>query len=178
MNLAYDIPFGKGRHFLSNANRVVDGVLGGWQLYWIGYLQTGMFFSPSYSGVDASNTNTVGGLPNRMCNGNLSSDQRSVTHWFNPSCFAVPTAGTLGNSGAFVLEGPGYNMQHLSIAKTFHMTERARFTLTAAAANVLNHPNFGLPAANISSPGTVGVISTLAPGGESRQIELRGRFDF
>ena len=63
------------------------GVLGGWQLYWIGYLQTGMFFSPTYSGSDRSNTNTVGGLPNRTCNGNLSSDQRSTA---SPGCACWP----------------------------------------------------------------------------------------
>ncbi len=178
MNLGWEIPVGRGRKYLTSANRFVDGVLGGWHLYWIGYLQTGMFFSPTYSGLDASNTNTVGGLPNRVCNGNLPSSQRSVTHWFDPTCFTVPTPGTLGNSGAFVLEGPGYNMQHVSIAKTFSITERLKFTFTTAASNVLNHPNFALPAGNISSPGTVGVISGLAPGGESREIELRGRIDF
>jgi outer membrane receptor protein involved in Fe transport len=178
MNLTWEIPVGRGRQFLPGANPLVNGVLGGWQLYWIGYLQTGLFFSPSYSGADRSNTNTVGGLPNRTCDGNLPSSQRSVTHWFDPGCFSLPAPGTLGNSGAFVLEGPGYNMQHLSIAKTFGITERLKFTFTAAAANVLNHPNFALPVANISSPGTVGVISSLAAGGESRQIELRGRVDF
>jgi outer membrane receptor protein involved in Fe transport len=178
MNLSWEIPVGKGRRYLTGANPFVNGILGGWQLYWIGYLQTGMFFSPTYSGSDRSNTNTVGGLPNRTCNGNLPSNQRSITHWFDPTCFTPPAPGTLGNTGPFVLEGPGYNMQHLSIAKTFSITERLKFTFTAAASNALNHPNFALPAGNISSPGTVGVISGLAPGGESRQIELRGRIDF
>ena len=178
INVTWEVPVGKGRHFMSNANPVVNGVLGGWQLYWLGYLETGHFFSPSYSGRDASNTNTTGGLPDRTCNGNLPSSQRSINHWFDASCFAVPAAGTLGNSGAFVLEGPGYNMQHVSLAKTFPITERFRFTFTAAASNARNHPNFLLPAANISVPGSVGVISGLVDGAPSRQIELRGRIDF
>jgi hypothetical protein len=50
--------------------------------------------------------------------------------------------------------------------------------LTASASNALNHPNFAAPAANISSPGTVGVISNLVEGAKARRIELRGRIDF
>jgi hypothetical protein len=178
LNVAWEIPVGKGRRYLSSAPALVNGVLGGWQLYWIGYMETGHFFSPSYSGSDRSNTNTVGGLPNRGCNGNLSSDQRSVSHWFDPGCFAAPVLGSLGNSGAFVLEGPGYNNQNISIAKTFAITERFRFTLTGSASDAFNHPNFKNPVANISVPGTVGVVSGLVDGAGSRQVELRGRIDF
>ena len=176
--VVWEIPVGKGRRFLGNSNPIVNGVLGGWQLYWIGYLETGHFFSPTYSGSDPSNTNTVGGLPNRLCDGNLPSGERSLNRWFDASCFAPPGPGTLGNSGAFVLEGPGYNNQNISIAKTFSITERFRFTFTAAASDAFNHPNFNAPAANISVPGSVGVVSSLAEGAASRQVELRGRLEF
>jgi hypothetical protein len=69
-------------------------------------------------------------------------------------------------------------MQHVSISKAFNLTERFKFTFTAAAANAFNHPNFFLPSANISAPGSVGVINSLTEGAPSRQIELRGRIDF
>jgi hypothetical protein len=69
-------------------------------------------------------------------------------------------------------------MQNISISKSFALTERFRFAITAAAANAFNHPNFATPAANISSPGTVGVVSSLVEGGTSRHIEFRGRLDF
>jgi outer membrane receptor protein involved in Fe transport len=178
INAVWDLPFGRGRHFLANAHPVVQGIAGGWQLYWIGYLESGHFFSPSFSGADPSNTNTVGGRPDRVCDGNLPSDQRTLGRWFDASCFTLPPAGRLGNSGANVLEGPGYNMHHLSVAKTFPITERVQFTFTAAVSNVFNHPNFLPPAANISSPGTVGVVDSLAEGAKSRRIQLRGRIDF
>ncbi|MEN6601521.1 MAG: carboxypeptidase regulatory-like domain-containing protein [Bryobacteraceae bacterium] len=178
MNIGWDIPIGKGRHYLNNANPVLNGVLGGWQLYWVGYLESGHFFSPYFSGSDPSNTNTSGGLPNRVCNGNLPSGQRSLDRWFDASCFAVPSAGMLGNSGANVLEGPGYNNQNISLAKTFAITERLRFTFTAAASDAFNHPNFTAPDSNISAPGSVGVVSGLVEGAASRQIELRGRLQF
>jgi len=77
-----------------------------------------------------------------------------------------------------VLEGPGYNNQNISIAKTFAITERFHFTFTASASDAFNHPNFYLPAANISVPGSVGRISSMVDGAASRQVELRGRLQF
>ncbi len=178
INAVWQIPVGKGRHYLSSAPSVVDYVLGGWQLYWIGYLQSGFFFTPTFSGSDPSNTNTVGGRPDRICNGNLPASQRNVNRWFDPSCFVVPPAGRFGNAGSNILEGPGYNMQDVSVSKTFNLTERFRFTLTGAAANALNHANFLNPSANISAPGSVGVIGGVQDGAPARQIEIRGRIDF
>jgi len=178
VNAVWEIPVGKGRRYLSNSNPVMNSILGGWQLYWIGYMETGHFFSPSYSGSDRSNTNTVGGLADRLCNGNLPSDQRRIDRWFDSACFAPPPTGRLGNSGPFVLEGPGYNNQNVSIAKTFNLAERFRFTFTASASDAFNHSNFNLPAANISVPGSVGRISSMVDGAASRQVELRGRLQF
>jgi Carboxypeptidase regulatory-like domain/TonB dependent receptor len=178
LNVIWNIPLGKGHRALGAAPAVVNQIVGGWQLYWIGYFETGQFFSPSFSGSDPSNTNTSGGLPNRICNGNLPPGQRTVTHWFNPACFVVPPAGQFGNSGANVLEGPGLQLNNLTLGKTFPIHERLRFTFMAAAQNALNHPNFSNPAANISAPGSVGVISSVDAFAPARQIMLRGRIEF
>ena len=177
MNAVWQIPVGKGRHFLNAAPAAVDHVLGGWQLYWIGYFQTGNYFTPTFAGSDPSGTQTIGGRPDRVCNGNLAAGQRSVNRWFDTSCFAVPVRGRFGNSGDNVLEGPGYNMNHISIAKSVNFTERVQFTFTAAATNAFNHANFRVPAANISAT-DVGVVSNLVEGGRSRRLELRGRLEF
>jgi hypothetical protein len=174
--VVWDLPFGKNRTWLANTPAVLDYIVGGWQLYWIGTFQSGRYFSPTYSGSDPSNTNTVGGLPSRVANGNLPSDQRAVTHWFDTKAFVTPAPGSFGNSGVNILEGPGLEMNNISLAKTFSFRERFRFTFMAAAQNAFNHANFSIPNSNISAPTTAGVISsTIMPG---RQIELRGRLDF
>jgi hypothetical protein len=181
LNVICNIPVGKGHRILGGAPAVVNQVVGGWQVYWIGYFETGQFFSPSFSGSDPSNTNTSGGLPNRVCNGNLPAGQRSLTHWFDPSCFTVPAPGTFGNSGYNVLEGPGLQLNNLTIGKTFPIHERLRFTFVAAAQNAFNHPNFANPSttsSNISAPATVGVISAVDGFAPGRQIMLRGRIEF
>jgi hypothetical protein len=180
VNTVWEIPVGKGRRYLPDIPAAANHVLGGWQLYWIAYFESGWFFSPSFSGSDPSNTNTFGGLPDRICNGNLPAGERSIHRWFDASCFVAPPAGSgrFGNSGPNILEGPGYHMHHISLAKSFNLTERFRFTLTAAAANAFNHPNFARPSANISSPGSVGVVSGLRAGAPARSMEIRGRIDF
>jgi hypothetical protein len=186
LNVAWDLPFGKGARFLSSAPRAVDLVLGGWKLYWIGFFQSGHYFTPFYSGADPSNTNTYGGLPDRIANGNFAPGKRTLDQWFNVAAFTTPAAGHYGNSGTNILEGPGLSSQNLTLAKRFNLTERLHFDLQAVGSNVFNHPNFYSPPANISIPGQAGVIG--AGGGQigffsveksgARMIELRGRIEF
>jgi hypothetical protein len=157
----WDMPFGRRRRFLSAAPAVVDKVLGGWTVSTISYLTSGFFFSPSFSGSDPSNTNTQGGLPDRIGDGNLPSGERSYTHWFDASAFAAPQPGRFGNSGANVLVGQGINAHHLSLAKTFAITERISTTFTGLISDIFNTPHFNEPSANISVPATVGRFTSI-----------------
>jgi hypothetical protein len=174
----WELPVGRGRRLLTGAPRPVDLVLGGWQLYWIAYMETGQYFTPSFSGADPSNTNTSGGLPDRIGDGNLPASERQLNRWFDASAFVRPPAGRFGNSGVNILQGPGLHEHNLTIAKRIPITERLSFTFMAAMQNVANHPNFNNPAANISTPGSVGVVSSIEGFAPSRQIMLRGRLDF
>ena len=61
LNSIWQLPFGKGKRYMSNAHPVVDQLLGGWQVYWIASMETGQFFGPTFSGADPSNTNTTSG---------------------------------------------------------------------------------------------------------------------
>jgi hypothetical protein len=176
----YHFPVGPGQRFLSSAHGVANIVLGGWRVMYIGLLATGNYFSPSFSGSDPSNTGVVGGLPNRVCNGNKPSGQRYVSNFFDAACFAVPTTpGYFGNSGADVLVGPGYNVQDFALLKNFHLIgERLTMTYEMSCADCFNIPNFDNPAANISAPGTVGHISSEVSfrdvtNGEGRAFEQR-----
>jgi hypothetical protein len=178
LNVIWRMPVGRGRRFMANAPAVADHVLGGWELYWIAYMESGSFFSPSFSGSDPSNTNTVGGLPDRIANGNLDPGSRTIARWFDPTAFAVPAAGRFGNSGLNVLEGPGRHEHDVTILKRFRIAERLAFTYAMAITNLLNHPNFNNPASNISVPGSVGVISSTKAYAPNRQMMMRLRLDF
>ena len=182
MNLMLDLPFGHGAKYLSSAHGAVNQLVGGWQLYWVTFLQSGQYFSPSYSGFDSSNTNTTSGLPDRIADGNLPSGQRTINQWFDTAAFVVPRTGTFGNSGVNILEGPGLNVSHLTVSKNWNLTERVRLRYIAAIADIFNHHNLYFPASNISVPAQAGVISsdygTGAEGGARRQIEMRLRLEF
>ena len=172
------MPFGHGKPILTNAPRAVDFALGGWQADWVVIAETGQFFSPSFSGVDTSNTNTVGGLPDRIANGNLPSGQRTLEHWFDASAFVVPSPGHYGNASPFSLVGPGLYVHNLTVSKNFKALERINTTFMVAAQNLLNHPTFATPAANISSTGTVGVVTSTKGYLGARTVELRLRVQF
>jgi hypothetical protein len=161
---------------------VIDKFVSGWALYYLAYFETGQFFSPMFSGGDPSNTNTFGGLPDRIGNGNLPTGDRTLQRWFDPSAFAVPSAGQFGNSGMNILEGPGYQSHNLSVIKTFKLTERFNLTGQLSISNLFNHPNFIAPNSNISFPATVGqIFSTVGAdqqGGGAREMEVKVRLEW
>ena len=183
-NVMYDVPVGRGRKYMATAPGVVDHVIGGWRLGWVYYAQSGQYFSPSFSGSDPSNTNTFGGRPDRVADGNFSPDQRDRNRWFDPAAFAVPPAGRFGNSGINILEGPGLNLHHLSAIKEFRMTEQVKFVFQSMITNIFNHPHFDFPNSNISVPASVARVWGLREddGGREmsggRQVQMRFRIEW
>jgi hypothetical protein len=180
-NVIWDLPFGRGHRFLADRPAVVNHIVGGWSLTWLAHFQTGQYFTAIFSGSDPSNTNTFGGIPDRIANGNLPTDQRTIDRWFDASAFAVPPKGRFGNSGVNILQGPGLQAHYLTASKGFNLNERLTLKYQAAISNLFNHPNFAFPAMNISVPGQVGKISgtysSLDLAG-ARNIRMSLRLDF
>lgn len=169
----WQMPFGKGRRYLSNAPGIVDRLIGGWMLQTVSYFASGTYFSPSFSGSDPSNTDTFGGLPDRIADGNLPSGQRSPDLWFDPSAFAEPAPGHYGNSGANILEAQGINVHHLSLAKRFPLTERFSATFTGAISNLFNTPHFASIRTDILNPGAGQYTSVVADYNPEKQTGRR-----
>ncbi|MBP1601254.1 MAG: hypothetical protein H6Q06_1405, partial [Acidobacteria bacterium] len=146
INSMFQLPFGRGKRYGQNISPAADQIIGGWNITWVAYFQTGQYFSPSFSDADPSNTNSWGGYPDRVCDGNRPADQRSVDSlWFDTSCFVNPPAGRFGNSGANVLEGPGMQTHNVTVGKNFKITERFQFDFMTLIGNIFNHPNFLAP---------------------------------
>ncbi|MCC6589470.1 MAG: TonB-dependent receptor [Bryobacterales bacterium] len=181
----WDLPFGKGKKFLSAMPKGLNYALGGWQAQTVHYFQGGQYFTPSYSSLDPSNTNTFGGIPDRIADGNLDRGTRSIQRWFDPSAFTTPQPGRFGNSGVNILQGPGLNLHHLALTKDFPITERWKVILQGSINNIFNHPHYNYPNANISVPGQVGqLFQTQEGGGQAREVSdarhvfLRLRIEF
>ena len=94
--------------------------------------------------------------------------------WFNPNAFVLPAAGTYGNLGRGVFDGPGLADVDLSLFKNTGVSERASLQFRAEFFNVLNHANLGTPNATVFSNGAInasaGLITTLAT--NPRQIQF------
>jgi len=166
----YQLPFGRGRRFLGNANRFADLAVGGWQLSSILTLQSGAPFTVNLANATA-NTGTFT-RPNRICNGNLPSSKQSINEWFDVSCFVAPPPYTFGNAGRNILIGPGLETWDLGLDKDFHMTERLGLQFRAEFFNALNHANFGIPNNAIGDPGA-GTDSYVITNARQIQFALR-----
>jgi hypothetical protein len=170
----YELPMGKGKRWLSSAPKLVDWTVGGWQLNAIGTFQTGLPFTPVMQ-TSTLNTGSGSQFPNRLRSGELSSDERSIDHWFDASAFAAPGQYRFGNSGRNILYGPGTKQVDLSLFKSFLFAERRRFEFRAEAFNSLNTPQFNNPNASIGFNGVAKITSAGSPTTyqrTSRQIQL------
>jgi hypothetical protein len=159
-NATWMVPVGKGRALLGNAPAPVNAVLGGWAMQAVTEFASGQHYNPSFSGSDPSNTNSSGGMPD--CVGNPWNGTQTLNRWYDVGAFAVPQAGHFGNCGWNVLKGYPIHVGHLSVAKTFHLTEWLKTTFTAQISNVSNTQHFNNPNANISAADFAKFTSIIA----------------
>ncbi|MFN7925535.1 MAG: carboxypeptidase regulatory-like domain-containing protein [Bryobacteraceae bacterium] len=86
-----------------------------------------------------------------------------VFQFLNPAVYAQNLAGTFGNAGHNSLRGPGYFNIDLAFSRSIKLTERLTLQPRAEAFNLLNHPNFNGPTANISSSTFGRILSARDP---------------
>jgi len=166
------LPFGKGRTYLSNANRGVDAVLGGWQYSGLIHIRSGTRFDVT-SGVSLLN-NGQGNRANRVCNGAISNPTPNM--WFDPSCFVPDTVpDTYGNLGIDPLHADGQQQLDSSLSKTFDVTERINLQLRVDVFNTFNHTNFAAPDANVGDA-TIGQVFSTSVDQRRMQFGLRLHF--
>src|SRR5579864_9022339 len=166
------LPFGKGRTYLSNANRAVDTVLGGWQYAGLIHVRSGTRFTVS-SGVSLLN-NGQGNRPNRICNGAISNPSPNL--WFDTSCYVDDTVpDTYGNSGINPLYADGQQQLDSSLSKTFAITERVNLQFRVDVFNTFNHTNFAAPDSGVGDS-TIGQVFSTSVDQRRMQFGLRLHF--
>jgi hypothetical protein len=107
--------------------------------------------------------------------------QENVNQWFNPACFSLQAAGTLGNLGRDVAFGPHFINTDIAVLKDTKLRESLNLQFRAEFFNIFNHANFGLPVATaFSGTGTpnsqFGKITSII--GTPRQIQLALKLTF
>jgi hypothetical protein len=165
----YELPFGRGKAML-NRGGALNAILGGWQVSGILTLRSGIPFTVTTSG---GITNAGGAdRPNRLADGTLPADQRSIDGWFDLTAFKVQPSFTYGNAGRNILFGPGLRNIDLSIGKSFPLGETRRLQFRAESFNFTNTPAFGQPAPNINSLGPAAITSA----GDPRRLQFGLKF--
>jgi carboxypeptidase family protein len=147
----YELPVGRGRKWLSNTNKFVDGVLGGWRVSGITTYHTGDALIPIFEdpgtkiGWFASRPDRV---PGPLYAGRQSGhDTVGGVQWFNTAAFAPPQPWTYGNASPFSIFGPGFGEWDVSVMKSFALAkgESKRLEFKIDFFNLPNHYNLGDP---------------------------------
>jgi hypothetical protein len=174
LSYVYLLPFGPGRKYFRNTNRLTNQLIGGWQLSGIGTFESGRPFTELIQG-DQNNT---GGSdidrPNVIGNPFAVPGGKGPNEWFNTAAFALPAFGTDGNVGRNTLVGPRFDSLDVSLIKNNRIGEAKSIQLRAEVFNSLNHVNFDLPYNTVDSAQN-GQIYSAEP---SRQIQLGLKFIF
>jgi hypothetical protein len=167
----YDLPFGHGKMLAHNANKVVDEVIGGWEVSPIVAFRTG-FPLPVYGAADNSGTFSRGSRAD--CNSIPAVTDTPIpgigSQWFtNNGNFTNPAVGTFGNCSPQLgsLRSPHYTDVDLSLHKNFQLTERFRLQFRTDFVNAFNHVQLNAP--NMSLVSTMGQITSAQP---PRNIQL------
>ena len=176
---SYDLPFGNGKRFLSGKSWV-NQVVGNWQPNVIVTAQTGLPFTPVLA--NSTTNNGSSSLPDKVPGVSTHVSHPSISEWFNTTLnvpgavWATPPQYTFGDPGLRnTLRGPHRTNVDFSMFKGFTLTERFQLQFRAEFFNVLNHPQFDLPAATIGQAG-VGTITDVV--GNPRDIQLGLRLTF
>ena len=166
---SYDLPFGKGKQFAPNVNRLTDLIIGGYQLSGTMNWSGGLPFTVAYSsfGTDSAGnaedcnhdtgSSAAPCLPN--ANGHMKTNLSSPTYNADPNnpkvgtitrsfwtpqtsssgTFSFPGLDAIGNAGQNTYRGPGFFDSDLGLTKAFTIHEQIAAKFRMDAYNAFNH---------------------------------------
>lgn len=173
MNGIYELPFGKGRQFLSNVNRFGSYFISGWQVSGIYQYQGGapinfgnIFFTGNFKDVA------------------LPGDQRTTDRWFNTAAGFVTASASqpVSNVRTFPLRlgnvrTHAINNVDLSVIKKTQFREGKNLELRAEFINAFNHVLLPAPNTTVTSA-AFGQIVASNQANYPRRIQLTVKFVF
>lgn len=149
----YELPFGPGKRFLSNAGPVARNLVGGWKVSWVQWYESGPPVNLVACGDQFNCDPLIGNIfsanrPNLVSsdfNVNWNNYNKSLATGtnipvFNTSAFQFPGDWTIGNAPVFIssIRYPWYLDEDMAFTKRVFFTERFNLDLTAQFYNILN----------------------------------------
>ncbi len=183
----YEMPFGKGKKFMSDAPKAVDFLLGGWQLNGTWSYMAGQPFTPSYR--DCSSDRDTGWCrPDAV--GDFSVSNPDQFGWFKTTsgpltangqvdgAWQRPQRAKFGTVGRNAIVGPNFGQMDMSFFKTFKINERHSMQFRAESFNFTNHTNLANPNTCVDCPGQAGRIFGAFANYIPRQWQLALKYAF
>jgi hypothetical protein len=186
----YSLPFGRGREYLSSANRLTEEIIGGWKIAVAGVGYSG--FPQGLTGP-GNNSNSYGNSrPNQYRK--LKIVDRSINNWFgtDPSAtpctqpgvdngvcaFGVPAPNAFGTSHNGSVRGPGYLNVDMSAFKDFHIFESHTMGFRFDAFNAFNIVSYGNPDTGITDAtfGQIGSQESIRS--TERRLQFSAKYTF
>jgi len=157
------LPIGRGRAFLSTAPKLLDALVGGWNL----------------AGVATWHSGDLLNFPGMLVSGNPEISNPGPSAWFNTSVFSLLPAYTERTNPWYYsgIRGPKYFNLDGALNKDFNITERIRFQLHMDAFNALNHLNWNDPNMTVGSS-QFGKSTDIYPNDFGRRLQLGLRVMF
>lgn len=145
----------------------------GWSINGISTFQAGQ---PLFVTVANNLLNNNGGSNPANITCSSVSTPKTVTQWFDTSCFAAPAPYTFGNGGVGHVRGPGINNTDFSLAKETSLgSESRRLRLEADFFNVFNTAHFSNPNTTLGNAAFGAISGDRLP---PRLIQLGAKFSF
>jgi len=168
----YALPFGKGKA-LGSDNRVLNAVIGGWNLNGVLLLSSGKPFDVG-SGKDIAETgnyNYGNGYGYERANlvGSRYPSSKGPTEWINIASFQTPALDTFGDLGRNSLRSDWNKNLDLSLFRQFPFTERFRMEFRFEMFNATNTPVWDTPVSSLENP-NFGVVTQTY--NKSRQLQF------
>jgi hypothetical protein len=176
-----DMPFGRGRKFLSGASGIVNALAGGWSFGGILVMRTGEPFTVTL-GSDVNDDGDAASDRPALTRGDISDlyakGNRVRTQYLVPQTEALarlvvpdPITDPFKAIERNAFESPSVWYYDASLIKRFSVTESMNLSLEANVFNVFNHANFAAPVANLSSA-FFGTVTGTRFGTNPRQVQL------
>ena len=173
----FELPFGKGKKFLTNS-KALDYAVGGWSANAISVYQSGFPLQIAQS----TNNNSVFGYASQRPNATgvtpatSGSLESRLSNYINPAAFTTAPQGAFGNVARTLnMRGPGQANWDLSIFKSISITEKFKAQFRAEALNAFNTPMFAAPNTSFGSSSFGRITSQV---NFSRMMQLGMRFFF
>jgi hypothetical protein len=170
-NLAWELPFGPNRKWLSGSNLAAQ-LFGGWILNGSLSIASGSPFTPRViASVSEVGQGTNGTLRPDYTGAPIAITDPTIAQYFNTAAFVVPAAGTFGNASRNMIIGPGSGSLNAALMKTVQLPGTRGLSIRIQGTNVLNQVQYSTIDTTLGSP-TYGRVIGARPM-RSLQIILR-----